>query len=165
MANLRNLVKISFYKFLNCTCLPPLGRLPNLRVIHLMEMNSLKCFHDDDKIMLGDTNMFPRLQELDIGMCSDLVSLPNNLPNLKVLKLEECDKLVFLPDNLPSIRKLYLMRCDGLLSLPDDIQSFKDPNELLINKCRHLSERCKTDISVDWPKISHIPNVHIDPPR
>ncbi|KAJ0811056.1 putative leucine-rich repeat domain superfamily [Helianthus annuus] len=108
-------------------------------------MSSLKCFHDDNTNKSGEitTNMFPSLQNLNIFDCPCLESLPSNLPKLKVLTLGSCNELV---------------------SLPDEIQSFKDLNELQIMKCKHLSERYEKEKGVDWPKISHIPTICIDPP-
>ncbi|MFS7909226.1 putative virus X resistance protein-like, coiled-coil [Helianthus anomalus] len=145
MVNLNNLVSISFSWCNKCECIPVLGSLPSLRSITLRVMNSLKCFHHDDNTnMFGDTtNMFLSLQNLDIYGCPSLESLPSNLPKLKVLKLKDCDELV---------------------SLPDEIQSFKDLNELQITECIQLFERYEKEKGVDWPKISHIPSIRIDPP-
>ncbi|KAJ0810903.1 putative leucine-rich repeat domain superfamily [Helianthus annuus] len=164
MDNLRNLVEIVFFGCKKCEHIPPLGRLPSLRVIQLVSMLSLKCFHDDDINMSADNNdMFICLQRLEIIWCGELISLPNNLPKLEDLELKKCDKVISLPCNLPSIRKLKLLFCDGLLSLPDEIQSFKDLNKLEIIRCKHLSKRCKTEKGEDWPKISHIPDLSIIP--
>ncbi|KAJ0799241.1 putative leucine-rich repeat domain superfamily [Helianthus annuus] len=44
MENLRNLVEIVFYGCKNCEHIPPLGRLPSLRVLELWHMDSLKYF-------------------------------------------------------------------------------------------------------------------------
>ncbi|KAJ0750723.1 putative virus X resistance protein-like, coiled-coil [Helianthus annuus] len=145
MVNLNNLVSISFIRCNNCECIPALGSLPSLRSITLWSVDSLKCFHDDNTNKSGDTTrMFPSLQNLEINYCPCLESLPSSLPKLKVLKLVGCDELV---------------------SLPDEIQSFKDLNELEIRNCKHLFERYEQEKGVDWPKISHIPNIRIDPPR
>ncbi|KAI7737943.1 hypothetical protein M8C21_015136 [Ambrosia artemisiifolia] len=138
MANLRNLVEIEFFHCNKCEYIPPLGRLPNLRVIGLWGMDSLKCFHDNN------TNMFPCLEVLNISYCPRLVSLPSNFPKLKVLELKHCMELV---------------------SLPDEIQTFIDLNELFIYNCKHLSERYEKELGVDWPKISHIPRITIVLPR
>ncbi|KAI7731738.1 hypothetical protein M8C21_021629 [Ambrosia artemisiifolia] len=144
MDGLRNLIEITFYHCKNCEHIPPLGRLPNLRVIHFSIMDSLKCLCDDKENMLDDTsNMFLCLQKLDIYNCPNLVSLPSNLPKLEALRLVECDRL---------------------LSLPDQIQSFRDLNKLVIINCELLSKRCEKEIGVDWPKISHIPNIITDSP-
>ncbi|KAD6454694.1 hypothetical protein E3N88_09400 [Mikania micrantha] len=179
MANLRNLVEIQLYWCKNCEHLPPtLVRLPNLKVIKMMLMDSLKCFHDEKEEI-----MFLSLQELDISMCESLVFLPTNIPKLKILTIRSCDNLVSLacsfpnlevlkvtkckelgslPDNLLKLKNLYLNGCNKILSLPKDIQSFKDLKELVILGCKHLSEKCKKDKGEDWSKISHIPDIEIE---
>ncbi|KAJ0613162.1 putative virus X resistance protein-like, coiled-coil [Helianthus annuus] len=165
MENLRNLVEIVFYGCKKCEHIPPLGRLPSLRVIQLWYMDSLKCFHDDDiNMSVDNSDMFICLQRLEIIMCVELISLPDNLPKLEDLELEDCDKLISLPNNLPSIRKLRIKDCNGLLSLPDEIQSFKDLNKLQITRCKHLRKRCEREKGEDWHKISHIPDLSIQAP-
>ncbi|KAJ0628656.1 putative leucine-rich repeat domain superfamily [Helianthus annuus] len=143
MVNLKNLVEIYFLRCKKCEHIPAFGRLPNLRVIHLREMDSLKCFHDDDTSMLGDTTtMFPCLQKLNIVKCPALNSLPSHLPKLEVLSLDGCKKLV---------------------SLPDEIQSFNFMKTLKIRGCDLLGRRYHKEIGVDWHKISHIPSIQIEP--
>ncbi|KAM0005422.1 putative virus X resistance protein-like, coiled-coil [Helianthus debilis subsp. tardiflorus] len=165
MDNLRNLVEILFYECKNTERLPPLGRLPSLRVIQLEYMDSLKYFHDDDiNMSIDNTDMFICLQRLKISSCRELISLPCNLPNLEDLELSSCEKLISLACNLPSIRKLKFATCDGLLSLPDEIQSYKDLNKLEISFCKHLRKRCERDTGEDWHKISHIPDLSIRAP-
>ncbi|KAK9058875.1 hypothetical protein SSX86_023719 [Deinandra increscens subsp. villosa] len=92
--SLTNLTEISFYTCKNCEQIPPLGRLPNLRVINLSYMDSLKSFHHDDKEnMLPDTtDMFLCLQELHVYECPNLVCLPSNLPKLEAM----CSGVVLL---------------------------------------------------------------------
>ncbi|MFS7908957.1 putative virus X resistance protein-like, coiled-coil [Helianthus anomalus] len=165
MENLRNLVEIVFWGCINCEHIPPLGRLPSLRVIELMAMLSLRCFHDDDiNMSVDNTDMFICLQRLKISSCGELISLPDNLPKLEDLELESCDKLISLPCKLPSIRKMRIEGCNGLLSLPDEIQSFNDLNKLEITRCKHLSKRCEREKGEDWHKISHIPDLSIQAP-
>ncbi|MFS7909237.1 putative virus X resistance protein-like, coiled-coil [Helianthus anomalus] len=144
MVNLKNLVEITFEGCKKCEHIPALGRLPNLRVIELSFMDSLKCFHDDDTNMLGDTtDMFPCLQKLNIYECEVLNSLPSNLPKLEVLSLRYCKKLV---------------------SLPDEIQSFNFMKTIEIHGCKLLRKRYDKEIGgVDSHKISHIPSIQIDP--
>ncbi|KAJ0613260.1 putative leucine-rich repeat domain superfamily [Helianthus annuus] len=145
LVNLKNLLEITFFECNRCEHISALGRLPNLRVIKLSCMDSLKCFLDDDTNMLGDTtNMFLSVEELHIINCPSLVSLPSNLPKLKVLDIAGCDALV---------------------SLPDEIQSFKDLKELTITSCKQLRERYEKDTGVEWHKISNIPHVKIDESR
>ncbi|KAJ0613152.1 putative virus X resistance protein-like, coiled-coil [Helianthus annuus] len=123
MDNLRNLVEIGFYGCHNCEHIPPLGRLPSLRVIHLSSMHSLKCFHADDINMSADNNdMFISLQRLEISWCGELISLPDNLPKLEYLELFICEKLICLPCNLPKLEDLKLRKCDKLISPASDRQ-------------------------------------------
>ncbi|KAJ0613070.1 putative virus X resistance protein-like, coiled-coil [Helianthus annuus] len=186
MDNLRNLVEIVLSRCKKCEHIPPLGRLPSLRVIQLSFMYSLKYFHDDDiNMSVDNTDLFISLQRLQIFSCGELISLPCNLPNLKVLEVTDCWRLISLPDNLPkledlelrscsklislpcnlpSIRKLRIEDCNGLLSLPDEIQSFKDLNKLEITGCKHLRKRCEREKGEDWHKISHIPDLSIQAP-
>ncbi|KAM0005488.1 putative P-loop containing nucleoside triphosphate hydrolase, leucine-rich repeat domain superfamily [Helianthus debilis subsp. tardiflorus] len=165
MDNLSNLVEIVFFECKKCKHIPPLGRLPSLRVIELWHMHSLKYFHDDDiNMSIDNTDMFISLQRLEIKFCGKLISLPDNLPKLEDLVLYQCKKLISLPSNLPSIRKMTFEDCNGLLSLPDEIQSFKDLNKLEIRRCKHLCKRYKRNKGEDWSKISHIPNLSIDVP-
>ncbi|PWA60474.1 Disease resistance protein [Artemisia annua] len=140
MVKLVNLTSIKFYEVNKCEQLPPLGKLPSLKIIQLWFMPSIKCFHDEDNSTSKDEILFPSLQELQIGFCGSLVSLPNNFPKLQSLEIDRCEKL----------------GC-----LPDEIQSFKDLNQITILGCEILSRRCEKEIGEDWPKISHIPHLDI----
>ncbi|PWA52538.1 Disease resistance protein [Artemisia annua] len=144
LVKLVNLTNIELNRLKKCEQLPPLGKLPSLKIIYLSFMHSLKGFHDEDNATSKDEILFPSLQELHIRDCRSLLSLPNNFPKLRSLEIYECDKLG---------------------SLPDEIQSFKDLNQITIYQCEILSRRCKKDMGEDWPKISHIPDLDIEPPR
>ncbi|GKE91166.1 disease resistance protein [Tanacetum coccineum] len=140
LVKLVNLTSIGFAGVNKCEQLPPLGKLPSLKRIELNRMQSLKRFHDDDDATSKDEILFPNLQELDIFICSALVSLPSNFPKLTSLSIELCEEL---------------------RSLPDEIQSFNDLNEITILNCEILRRRCAKDVGEDWPKISHIPHMNI----
>ncbi|GJR79300.1 disease resistance protein [Tanacetum coccineum] len=86
LVNLVDLTCIQFIHLEKCEHLPPLGKLPSLKIIQLSYMQSLKCFHDDD-ILTKDEILFPNLQMLNIYACSSLVYLPSNFP-----KLRRCEK-------------------------------------------------------------------------
>ncbi|GKC50595.1 disease resistance protein, partial [Tanacetum coccineum] len=97
------------------------GKLPSLKRIKLYGMKSLKCFHnDDDDAASKDQILFPNLQELIVEFCYSLVSLPSNFPKLRSLEIRVCSKLP---------------------SLPDEIQSFKDLNQITIERCELLRRR------------------------
>ncbi|GJW31575.1 disease resistance protein [Tanacetum coccineum] len=144
LVKLVNLTSIGFFGVDKCEQLPPLGKLPSLKRIKLIRMQSLKCFHDDDDATSKDEILFPNLQELVIYECPALVSLPSNFPKLTSLSIELCDEL---------------------RSLPDEIQSFNDLNEITILSCEILRRRCEKDVGEDWPKISHIPHIDIGTSR
>ncbi|GJS16552.1 disease resistance protein [Tanacetum coccineum] len=140
LVKLVHLTSIQFYYLEKCERLPPLGKLPSLKFITLQQMDSLKCFHDDDNAASRDDTLFPELQELSINKCTSLVSLPSNFPKL---------------------RSLYLSFCDELRSLPDEIKKFKDLTEVTIKGCKMLKRRCDKETGEDWHKISHIPHLEI----
>ncbi|KAD6454657.1 hypothetical protein E3N88_09363 [Mikania micrantha] len=108
------------------------GLEPNqlLKVIKMMLMDSLKCFHDEKEEI-----MFLCLQELDISMCENLVFLPKNIPKLKILKISSCDKLVSLACSFPNLEVLKVSKCKELGSLPDNLLKLKN---LYLNGCNKI---------------------------
>ncbi|KAJ9559305.1 hypothetical protein OSB04_013919 [Centaurea solstitialis] len=148
MMKLRNLVKIEFEFCERCESIPPLGKLPSLKVIVIKSM-AIRCLDDDE---------FPCLQELSISFCEQLVSLPNNLPTLKQLTLVAVPSLVSLPNNLPKLTRLHIVGCPKLHCLPNEL---KELTSLEIYGCQILQRRCEKEKGEDWPKISHVPNLSI----
>ncbi|KAJ9545760.1 hypothetical protein OSB04_025467 [Centaurea solstitialis] len=146
MMKLRNLVKIEFWFCRRCESIPPLGKLPSLKVIFLAFMD-LRCLGDDE---------FPSLQELTIRHCCQLVSLPSNLPTLEELTLFEVPGVVSLPNNLPKLTRLRIYDCPEVHSLPNGL---KELTSLTIIGCEKLKRRCEKENGEDWPKISHVSNL------
>ncbi|KAJ9559294.1 hypothetical protein OSB04_013908 [Centaurea solstitialis] len=146
MMKLRNLVRIEFEFCERCESIPPLGKLPSLKVIDLAFM-AIRCLEDDE---------FPSLQVLRIQYCEQLVSLPNNLPTLEELTLDNVPSLVSLPNNLPKLTRLHIAGCPELHCLPNGL---KELTSLTIIRCEELQRRCENDKGEDWPKISHVPNL------
>ncbi|KAJ9559306.1 hypothetical protein OSB04_013920 [Centaurea solstitialis] len=132
MMKLRNLVKIKFWWCDRCESIPPLGKLPCLKVIDLHFM-AISCLDDDE---------FPSLQELTMQHCHLLVSLPSNLPTLEELTLVDLPGLVSLPNNLPKLTRLNIGYCPELHCLPNGL---KELTFLRIGNSEELQRRCKKE--------------------
>jgi len=105
-----------------------------------------------------------------------LKSVPHQLQHLTALKelhiyefkgegFEEA-----LPEwmaNLSSLQSLSIYFCKNLKYLPSStaIQRLSKLKELAISGCPHLSGNCRKENGSEWPKISHIPTIHIDGAR
>ncbi|XVF24393.1 hypothetical protein REPUB_Repub13aG0124100 [Reevesia pubescens] len=113
----------------NCASLPPLGNLPCLKELHIVQMQGLRSLGPEfygnnlrpfrsleilrfegmpywrDWLPFADGGGFPSLQELTLHRCRQLVgNLPNHLPSLIKLHIIECRELNFLQ---PNGRNLY----------------------------------------------------------
>ncbi|KAF2319461.1 hypothetical protein GH714_016049 [Hevea brasiliensis] len=87
------------------------------------------------------------------------------LRSLRELQLINMNKLASLPKGLqhvPTLHKLSIESCHHLESLPEWMESLTALQSFCIEACPQLSERCKNNMSADWPKISHIPNICVD---
>ncbi|XP_057990480.1 putative disease resistance protein RGA3 [Hevea brasiliensis] len=87
------------------------------------------------------------------------------LRSLRELQLINMNKLASLPQGLehvPTLRKLYIKSCPTLISLLEWMESLTALQSFCIKECPQLSERCKNNMSADWPNISHIPNICVD---
>ncbi|XP_056161666.1 putative disease resistance protein RGA1 [Syzygium oleosum] len=140
VSSLSNLVEVCFDNCGRCKSLPPLGQLPRLKSLSILELPEL------EDIGLGHSSTsiasFPRLLELDIQNCEKLKAMPLaprleelmltrvhpalinmivGLNKLKRLDIEEMEFLECVPEecwkSLASLEKLYIMDCHGLTSL------------------------------------------------
>ncbi|KAL5565339.1 hypothetical protein UlMin_028503 [Ulmus minor] len=113
----------------------------------LQPAQTLKALHVENYMgsRISDwLSSLTRLQSLDIGGCSSLVSLPNeigNLSSLQSLYIRECSNLVSLPNeigNLSSLQSLYIGGCSSLVSLPNEIGNLSSLQFLYIGGCSSL---------------------------
>ncbi|KAL9448530.1 hypothetical protein AB3S75_015924 [Citrus x aurantiifolia] len=161
MTSLTNLKSLDLSSCENCEQLPPLGKLPSLEALSLLIMRSVKRVGDE---FLGI--------ESDHHGSSSSSSVIIAFPKLKTLsieglmELEEWDYGITRTGNtviniMPRLSSLTIGSCPELKALPDHIHQTTTLKELDIWDCRLLEERyCKGE-GEDWPKISHIPNLHI----
>lgn len=103
------------------------------------------------------------LRSLVLASISKLVYLPEwiqNVTTLQHLQIVNCPELMTLPEwmsNLISLQEIEIKQCPNLISLP----SLVSLRKLKISDCPILLERCQEDTGVDWPKLAHIPSLHI----
>ncbi|PRQ55606.1 putative powdery mildew resistance protein, RPW8 [Rosa chinensis] len=139
-----------------------LGLLPNLKRIRLetiltpsitknltqlksLEKITLSWCDDIDKAFSSSSiqipHAFPKLVELNIDNCNDLVKLPAelcDLVSLKKLSVTECYNLVTIPEAIGKLVKLELLRlrrCTELQQLPESLHSLPELNFLDIADC------------------------------
>ncbi|KAJ9559298.1 hypothetical protein OSB04_013912 [Centaurea solstitialis] len=140
MINLKNLVSIKFQNSYECNHISALGRLPALKSVDINRMQKLKRLHDEDNTTSANGILFPSPEILHIASCMNFISLPSNLPKLK---------------------RLMITYCPALRSLPDGLQCLGELDYLEISGCEDLVRRCEKETGEDWPKISHVPNIHL----
>uniref|UniRef100_A0A2N9G0Z5 NB-ARC domain-containing protein n=1 Tax=Fagus sylvatica TaxID=28930 RepID=A0A2N9G0Z5_FAGSY len=122
-----------------------------------------------EKINLMEGEDYPTsLRSFRIGFSPKLMALPHWLiqsaTTLQFLWIYDCENLAALPEwlpNLTSIQKLQIGVCRKLSSLPEGMGCLTALRELEIDNCGELSTNCEREVGVEWPKIKHIPQIHI----
>ncbi|MBA0849724.1 hypothetical protein Goshw_019982 [Gossypium schwendimanii] len=138
LANLRSLwlEKVSVPQLSNATI--PLRNLRKLSMVLCKVSNSL------DPAVLDLPQIFPRLSELVIDHCDDLVKIPLSIckvNSLQSLSLTNCHRLRELPADLGMLKKLQILRlsaCPELKMLPPSIGELVGLKYLDISECVNL---------------------------
>ncbi|XP_073108381.1 putative disease resistance protein RGA4 isoform X2 [Elaeis guineensis] len=118
-----------------------LGSLPSLQYLHIRSGYGITNFTGEQELWF---QQLTSLHELEISSCQNLESLPTSLVNfssIRRLTINFCPKISF-----QSLREN---------ELPTSLE------ELQIMECLLLNNRCLRG-GADWPKIAHIPFIHID---
>ncbi|KAJ0860757.1 putative P-loop containing nucleoside triphosphate hydrolase, leucine-rich repeat domain superfamily [Helianthus annuus] len=167
------LVHVSLRGCRKCTSLPLLGRLPSLKELLIQGMDDVKVislelsrstdvtfpsleilrFEDMSSWEVWSTNsevMFPRLRELQIIKCPDLIDVSlEALPSLRVLRIEGCGESVLrsLVQATSSTTKLEIR---SILGLTDEvwrsvIVNFWAVEELCIQYCDEIRYLWESD--------------------
>ncbi|CAK9149343.1 unnamed protein product [Ilex paraguariensis] len=165
-----------------CEHLPPLGKLPSLKVLSIVAMEAFKCFNNDyygdgeqsfpalEQLYLEDMpsleewttvdrgESFPRLRELYIRQCPRLTEFPC-LPSLGRLSIENSNEMLLRSVmDLTSLSSLGISRFDGLEFLPDgQLQNHKVLESLSISELGNL----KT-LSHQLDNLSALKKLNID---
>lgn len=138
--------------------LPPLGKLPFLKSLHIKVAKYLKKVGNE---FLG----------IESGQKKDNIIV---FPNLKALTFDDLreweewigigveeDEEDCIISIMPHLQQLEIWSCPKLKSLPNFLH--KTPLQNLgIYGCPIVKERCEGGIGEDWNKISHVPNINFD---
>ncbi|KAF8020247.1 hypothetical protein BT93_G0833 [Corymbia citriodora subsp. variegata] len=125
----------------------PFLSMRKLRLHSLQKISFFMCSisqasaSDDAKI----SEAMPKLVELHIDYCNDLMSLPNDICEIKLMKklsITNCHNLSALPDQIGQLASLEVVRfnsCTNLLQLPNSIGNLRKLISLNIFDCLSLS--------------------------
>ncbi|KAE8653991.1 putative disease resistance protein [Hibiscus syriacus] len=138
LANLQSLwlEKVTVPRLSNATV--PLRNLQKLSMVLCKVSNSL------DPSVLDLPQIFPRLSELVIDYCDDLIKLPLSIcmvNSLQSMSITNCHRLRELPADLGMLKKLQILRlyaCPELKMLPPDIGELVGLKYLDISQCVNL---------------------------
>ncbi|KAL9447362.1 hypothetical protein AB3S75_014932 [Citrus x aurantiifolia] len=152
--SLTNLRVLHLFECRNCEHLPPLGKLPSLEDLYIAGMKSVKRVGNEFLGVESDTDgssviAFPKLKRLRFWSVS---------------KLEEWDLGTAIKGEIiimPRLSSLSIGGCPKLKALPDHLLQKTTLQRLEIYRCPILKERCRKETGGDWPKIRHIPYIHI----
>lgn len=159
------LVSITFLKCKNLI-LPPLGKLPELKYLEIIESNNVAKI---DRDFCGGTMQvaaFPKLEKLTIdGMfILEIWEGVNDgdFPHLSELSVKFCPNLSTLPmlPQLPPLKYLELSSCTSLKSLPDG-RCLISLETLLIEDCPLIEKMCSKEGDY-WHKIKHVLDIWVD---
>ncbi|WKA01830.1 hypothetical protein VitviT2T_020087 [Vitis vinifera] len=124
-----NLVSLELRGCGNCSTLPPLGQLTQLKYLQISRMNGVECVGDEfygnasfqflETLSFEDMQNwekwlccgeFPHLQKLFIRRCPKLIGkLPEQLLSLVELQIHECPQLLMASLTVPAIRQLRMV--------------------------------------------------------
>ncbi|PRQ20540.1 putative P-loop containing nucleoside triphosphate hydrolase, leucine-rich repeat domain, L [Rosa chinensis] len=146
--SLRNLRKLYLDGWRFCEFLPPLGKLPSLEILTIMDMWNVKKvgveFVGIEEEQVPGT-LFPKLKRLCFW----------NMPNW--------EEWAFLSEItiMPRLSELRIEWCPKLKALPNFLYKIKALRTLEIVGCSILEGEYEKGVGKEWHNISHIPNVTV----
>ncbi|TVU00852.1 hypothetical protein EJB05_53700, partial [Eragrostis curvula] len=144
ITSLPYLASLWLFHLENCTNLPPLGQLRNLRYLHINDMPNLRYL---DMGLSGSAEPFRKLTHLKLEMLNlkELhILLPANnenqqfmFPVLEELSVLSCSELIFKP-SLPKCAKYEIKESNMILSCGQPLGplSSPSPQKIVISGCR-----------------------------
>ena len=122
---------------------PHLGALKNLGKLSLYMCSNISQAFENGTITVLDS--FPKLSDLNIDYCKDMVKLPTgicDIVSLKKLSITNCHKLSSLPQEIGQLLNLELLNissCTDLEEIPDSIVKLSKLRLLDLSNCISLS--------------------------
>ncbi|XP_022714536.1 uncharacterized protein LOC111274167 [Durio zibethinus] len=145
----------------NWEYLPPLGTLPSLESLEILNSSTVKTVGVE---FLGVESEHE--QTSSPSSSSPLIGFPN-LRSLRFSDMREWDEWSYeIPSSssgviditiMPRLHSLDIQRCCRLKALPNHLYWATSLQELSIAWCPSLSEHCRNE----WPNNAHIPNIRI----
>ncbi|KAB1225342.1 putative disease resistance protein RGA3 [Morella rubra] len=139
--------------------------LSSLKYLSIICCDAFDVCNDEDGMQWQGLKS---LLSLEFDSLPKLVSLPLGLQHVSTLQklfIYRCDNFMAIPewiDNCTSLVHLEIKACPSLISLPEGMRGLTSLQWLHIYNCSPiLFNRCKIETGVDWPKISHIPQLRI----
>ncbi|KAK8551267.1 hypothetical protein V6N12_039915 [Hibiscus sabdariffa] len=147
----------------NWILLPPLGELPSLESLQIINMTKVKKVGSE---FLGLAK--EERQAFSPSSSSPMIAFPS-LKSLRFSNMVEWKHWINyeIPSTrfaevenviMPRLQSLELQECHRLKALPHFLLGLTSLKELSIVRCPNLSEYCRKEL----PRISHIPNIRID---
>ncbi|XP_062076924.1 putative disease resistance protein RGA1 [Humulus lupulus] len=158
LINLRSLVLTQCHHY---ETLPPLGKLPCLKLLNISNSHGLKKMGPEFlgvKINNGGEeskstdieSLFPKLKQLVIYDANSL----KEWVGVSGWKMNGPLKI------MPSLETLEVSSCTNLETLPDFLES-TPLKKLIIYRCWILQNFCQRETGKYWPKIRHVPNIDV----
>ncbi|RVW19019.1 putative disease resistance RPP13-like protein 1 [Vitis vinifera] len=155
-----NLVSLELRGCGNCSTLPPLGQLTQLKYLQISRMNGVECvgdeFYGNASFQFLETLSFEDMQNWEKWLCC------GEFPRLQKLFIRRCPKLTGkLPEQLLSLVELQIHECPQLLMASLTVPVFLDPCTKLVYpltlKSLFISECSKLEILVPELFRCHLP--------
>ncbi|XP_050141348.1 putative disease resistance protein RGA3 isoform X7 [Malus sylvestris] len=157
MASLNHLRIVTIVGWEECEFLPPLGKLPSLEILTIARMQRVRKVGgeflgiEDQTSFKSSPSLFPKLKELRLRRMDNW----EEWEGVEGWKKEESEITI-----MPCLSYLEIYFCPDLKTLPDFLCKVPLQN-LIVNRCsRILEKRCEQGSGEEWPKISHISNIH-----
>ncbi|KAL9328438.1 hypothetical protein ACSQ67_003441 [Phaseolus vulgaris] len=140
---LRDLVEVKLLDCNNCEELPPLGKLPQLKILDVGGMKNVKWI-DGESYEGVEEKAFPSLEKLRVVNLPKLERMLREkgvemLPHLYQLKIDGIWEVAsFMEGVVENVSTLDIIRIKGLVVLPDQLRGLGSLQELLIESCDDL---------------------------